>query len=162
VAVTDAGGLVTTANIELYLSNANVAPVVPGGVCSVPENSPENTVSRELSPVLFSGYSGVGMSADCLYSSQTAQFLIAVSIGDVNPLDNIVSSLYGALTDDSNTPIVKLVPTGNPRVWNLVTATGLIDFEGNNQRFVGVRVSEGPNPTKCHVSPSHIFILHTN
>jgi hypothetical protein len=102
------------------------------------------------------------MSADCVYSSQNVQFLIAVSIGDVNPLDNIVASLYGALTDDSNTPIVKLVPTGNPRVWNLVTATGLIDFEGNNQRFVGVRVSEGPNPTKCLVSPSHIFILHTN
>jgi hypothetical protein len=72
---------------------------------------------------------------------QIVQFLIAVSIGDVNPLDNIVASLYGALTDDSNTPIVKLVPTGNPRVWNLVTAAGLIDFESNNKRSIGVRVS---------------------
>jgi hypothetical protein len=42
--VTDAGGLSTSANIELYLSNANVAPVVPGGTCNVSENSPENTV----------------------------------------------------------------------------------------------------------------------
>jgi hypothetical protein len=88
---------------------------------------------------------------------ETLQFLIAVSISDVNPLDNIVTSLYGALTDDSNAPIVRLVPTGNPRVWNLVTGTGLIDFEGNIQRFVGVRVR--PTCTKasraCSASNEH-------
>jgi hypothetical protein len=56
------GGLATTAIVELYLSNANVAPVVPGGNCSVPENAPEGT------------------------------FLIAVNVPDLNPLDTDVGA----------------------------------------------------------------------
>jgi hypothetical protein len=56
------GGLATTAIVELYLSNANVAPVVPGGNCSVPENAPEGT------------------------------FLIAVNVTDLNPLDTEVGA----------------------------------------------------------------------
>ena len=50
------------------------------------------------------------------------------------------ATLFGAITDDASLPIVKLVPTSNLRVWNLTTAAGVIDFEANSQRTVGVRV----------------------
>ena len=67
VAVTDMGGLATTASVELYLSNANVAPVVAGGVCSVQENAPEGT------------------------------FLTSVVLSDLNPLDSIVGTVEASL-----------------------------------------------------------------
>jgi hypothetical protein len=50
------------------------------------------------------------------------------------------ATLFGAITDGANVPIVKLVPTATARLWHLVTAAGQIDFEANNVRTVGVRV----------------------
>jgi hypothetical protein len=52
----------------------------------------------------------------------------------------MAATLFGAINDDANRPIVKLTPSGTPRVWSLVTAAGVIDFEANNRRTVGVRV----------------------
>jgi hypothetical protein len=82
---------------------------------------------------------------------------MAVSIGDVNPLDNIVATLYGALTDDANVVMFKLVPTSNLRVWNLVMAAASINFEANNQLLVGVRVSIF-RPACCLAVSLHWFI----
>ncbi len=110
VNVSDAGGLFALVVVELYLSNANVAPVVPGGVCSVPENSPEGT------------------------------FLTSVIVFDGNPFDRLTSLLYGSLNDNGDVPIVKLVPSGVPRNWSLVVAAGVVDFESNSVRTIGVRV----------------------
>ena len=111
VVVSDAGGESTTVLVELFLSNANVAPFVQGRECSVPENSPPGTA------------------------------LTTVTVTDVNPQDTITAVLFGIITDEANVDIVRLVPTLNPRVWTLVVADGLIDFEANPVRIVGVRVS---------------------
>jgi hypothetical protein len=75
-----------------------------------------------------------------LHRSASFEFVVRVSGGACVWHAFGSATLFGAITDGANVPIVKLVPTATARLWHLVTAAGQIDFEANNVRTVGVRV----------------------